>query len=79
MKEKFELEESMKKKFRLKKTYLIIAMIVIGSITAGMLWGNFDEFQGNWINVTSFIISIIALIIALITRNNPVPIFGHLV
>jgi len=57
----------MKKKFRFKKTYLIIAMIVIGSITAGILWANFDEFQGNWINVTSFIISIIALIIALIT------------
>ena len=57
----------MKKKFRFKKTYVIIAMIVIGSITAGILWANFDEFQGNWINVTSFIISIIALIIALIT------------
>ena len=57
----------MKKKLRFKKTYLIIAMIVIGSITAGILWANFDEFQGNWINVTSFIISIIALIIALIT------------
>lgn len=57
----------MKKKFRFKKTYLIIALIVIGSITAGILWANFDEFQGNWINVTSFIISIIALIIALIT------------
>lgn len=57
----------MKKKLRFKKTYLIIAMIVIGSITAGILWANYDEFQGNWINVTSFIISIIALIIALIT------------
>lgn len=57
----------MKKKLRFKKTYLIIAMIVVGSITAGILWANFDEFQGNWINVTSFIISIIALIIALIT------------
>lgn len=57
----------MKKKLHLKKTYLIIAMIIVGSIAAGLLWGNFDEFQGNWINVTSFIISIIALIIALIT------------
>lgn len=57
----------MKKRIRFKWSYVVIVVVVLGSMVAGIFWSYTERFQGDWINLTSFVISVIALIISLIT------------
>ena len=57
----------MKKRIRFKWSYVGIVIVVLGSMVAGIFWAYTEKFQGDWINLTSFVISVIALIISLVT------------